>query len=403
MFGKCVCLVLSFALAMWASDSRVAAVLLSSSGLCWWWLVSRTDASRISHVQLWSVALLIRALALCASLEYSDDVYRYVWEGCVILEGQSPFAFAPLDPQLATLASEFPQLHARVNHPEVAAAYPPLTQAVGVLAALFARALDLAPQIAGVCLLRFLFVAADLWLLHVLRRSALAPGVAVAWGWCPLVALEFSGSAHFDSLGILLLVAALLETVAWRQSLWLALGGATKYLPLLALGWQRSLRSFGLAALLFGACWLPLAFLEGAERGWAQGLEQYAQRWAATSLLQGWLGLPREFFLGVGIACCAIAWWKYSNPWRGLQFVVGAWLVLSPVLHPWYGLWILPLAAVNRAGAWLLLIALLPLFYWPLTQYRSSGVWSEPAWLVPCVGLPCLLWWCWERWGSRAR
>ena len=58
----------------------------------------------------------------------SDDVYRYVWDGRVQLEGVHPYRYAPVDPALGTLrdAHVFP----RINHPEVPTIYPPLAQSL---------------------------------------------------------------------------------------------------------------------------------------------------------------------------------------------------------------------------------------------------------------------------------
>ena len=65
--------------------------------------------------------------------------------------------------------------------------------------------------------LRGFFALTDLLVLLPLallaRRSGasrVAPAL-VAWGWSPLVVLEFAGAGHFDSLGILALLAALVR------------------------------------------------------------------------------------------------------------------------------------------------------------------------------------------------
>jgi len=43
--------------------------------------------------------------------------------------------------------------------------------------------------------------------------------------------------------------------------------------------------------------------------------------------------------------------------------VLGGAILLAPTLHPWYVLWVLPLAAAQAAGGWLLFGALVPLQY----------------------------------------
>ena len=72
-------------------------------------------------------------------------------------------------------------------------------------------------------------------------------------------------------------------------------------------------------------------------------------------------------------------------------FAVGAFLVLTPTLHPWYLTWVMPFLAARLHASFLALIALAPLTYWPLTEWQSIGRWEEPAWLWPAVALPFFL------------
>src|SRR5690606_24069474 len=58
----------------------------------------------------------------------SDDLYRYIWEGKVILSGHNPFVEAPDSAALPSLAEKYPEVHRHVNHPEFAAIYPPVAQ-----------------------------------------------------------------------------------------------------------------------------------------------------------------------------------------------------------------------------------------------------------------------------------
>ena len=44
-----------------------------------------------------------------------------------------------------------------------------------------------------------------------------------------------------------------------------------------------------------------------------------------------------------------LAFWNWK---RAMLWVLGITLILSPVLHPWYCTWLLPLATWRRAFAW---------------------------------------------------
>ena len=403
-----------------ASNAPWSIVALLAGGVAWLSALALAGRGLGDLRTVVAGAVALRLIAFGGEPALSDDVCRYVWEGEVVLEGASPFAFSPDDlhePEIARLAAAHPRLHARVNHPDVPAAHPPLSQAIGTGAAALCRAFDLAPEEGGVRILRAFFGACDLlvlWpLVVLLRRARLPTALAVAWGWCPSAAIEFSGSGHHDSLGILLLLGALASFGAGTRvrsaSLWSA-SVLAKYVPLVALPWfvrgRGGLARASIAAFLVACGFAPFLFLRGGDGGFAAGLGEYAARWEASSLVHRWIergfeGLfPRDLswtdprFLARGVA--ALAWIAFAvvvarrvrDPVAGCGLLIGAWLVLSPTLHPWYLTWMLPFLAfrVSAAWAWLLLAA--PLLYWPLPRYESEGIWAEPAWLGPVIAVP---------------
>jgi hypothetical protein len=397
------------------------------------WLLASELAGRIadSRALRWSLvggAIALRLAVLGGDPGLSDDVHRYVWEGALVLEGVSPYAEAPAGPARSAERARRPELFRRVNHPEVSAAYPPLTQlaCAGVLAA--AGGLEVAESRRPVVALRVAFALADLGvlllLLGELRRRGRPQAWAVLWAWSPLVALEYAGSAHFDSLGILLLLAALLLLERARGEtrpvvrlarenlgfLLLGLGGLVKLLPLalvpFAARGRRLVRGATLATLVFAAGLLPLLPWEGGTAGLTRGVGDYALRWEASSLLFRWLepllegflerdgslldlrrvarGVVLLVWLGIALRC----WQRRSSPTRAALVLIGAFLVLTPTLHPWYLTWIVPFLVLRPARAWALLLWLAPLLYWPRTEWLSDGAWREPAWLWPVVALP---------------
>ena len=77
---------------------------------------------------------------------------------------------------------------------------------------------------------------------------------------------------------------------------------------------------------------------------------------------------------------------------EGVEWVLGALLLLTPALHPWYALWLLPSAALGRRAAWLALAALVPLGYVPLVGWLAGDPWRDPIWTRAlehgaCLGL----------------
>jgi len=73
---------------------------------------------------------------------------------------------------------------------------------------------------------------------------------------------------------------------------------------------------------------------------------------------------------------------------RGVGLLVAGFLVLTPTLHPWYMLWIVPFVALRPSAAWLWLLAAAPILYAPLPGWQAHGRWIEPAWMWPALALP---------------
>ena len=68
--------------------------------------------------------------------------------------------------------------------------------------------------------------------------------------------------------------------------------------------------------------------------------------------------------------------------------MIGAFVVLSPTLHPWYVTWVLPFVALRPRAAWLWLAAAVPLSYWPVAEWTAGGDWHEPSWIWPVIAVP---------------
>jgi hypothetical protein len=166
-------------------------------------------------------------------------------------------------------------------------------------------------------------------------------------------------------------------------------------------------------ALTMGVFWL------GGSAGGATpaaGLPNFATRWAGNSILypalesaverarlaprakaayarwkserpeKPWMQKPwpyfyPEFFTRVLLAVLlttglAVIAWRIGDPVRAAGASLGLFLLLSPVLHPWYVLWIFPFAALFRHAAFLYLSTVIVFGYalsYPVAPF-SPGV-----------------------------
>ncbi len=411
---------------------------LGVAGAAWWVAIrlARSGSGDLKVVVAGAIAL--RLLALVASPDLSDDVYRYAWEGELVSSGISPYASAPEDPRHAELAARIPQIHARVNHPEVSAAYPPVAQLAFAGVVRVAHAISDATgadrQPTTLRSMRVFFTLCDLAclipLVLLLRRTKLPASLAVAWGWSPLIALEFGASAHFDSLGILFLLGSLAAFVAsgdreargGREFALDVLGGVllgaaiwVKLLPLCVApfalrGPARWLRA---AALLLSLLALatPVVFWTGGTNGLLAGLSAYGLRWEAFSFVYVWIEkFPRDF-LGLAMdegptdprvlarSFVLLLWvgfgvWTYGRTrsvLRATTRLIAAFLVLTPTLHPWYLAWMVPFLALRPRESWLWVVFVAPLLYVTRANWVLSGDAIAPDWLWLAVALPFLV------------
>jgi hypothetical protein len=128
----------------------------------------------------------------------SDDAYRYVWDGRVLLAGIDPYQFAPADPALVRLRDPvlFPDGRPPlINRPGVPTIYPPIAQLW------FAPIAFLTPWAAGTLGVQIAGAAAVVvttWLLT--RFLGDRRGWSLLYGACPAVALEAANGAHLDAI-----------------------------------------------------------------------------------------------------------------------------------------------------------------------------------------------------------
>lgn len=339
---------------------------------------------------LWLVAIILRLVML--PLEPGDDLWRYQWEGKIQQAGFNPYVLAPDNPTLEPVRAEFPAWH-KVNHREFRAIYPPGAE---LLFACLSRISD------RPLLYKIIFTCADLGtigLLILLCGGKTRYQSATWYAWNPLVVYSFAGAAHFDSLMLLPMVAAILfltrceeseEQVrkwifALSASLCIGLAISIKLVPALlllccvfALGVRAIILPVGLAIPAF----LSMNYGYPKVKIW-ESLGRFAYVTRLNDLFW-WLiedtvwpnPHQKNYHYNVILLICvglvSILFWR--NWKRGMIWAFGAALVLSPVLHPWYCTWILPLAAWRRAYAW---------FVFSVTLFAYFLFWNERIFLLP--------------------
>ena len=258
---------------------------------------------------------------------------------------------------------------------------------------------------------KILFALADLAVVGLLVAWAGAPR-AVWYAWNPLSIFAFAGAAHFDVLLVLPLVgAALLLDRGLRansprllalSSFLLGLAIAIKLAPIVlvpvwffALGWRRAallapaLLPLPLLALLYG--WPAVDIFASAREFGRVARTNDAVWWLSERFLWPNVAQKNDVYNLLAACACALLAIRFWSDWRrAVLWVLGAVLLLSPALHPWYLTWILPFAAVGgrRARGWLVLSVTIFLYFLLWTQPLP---WQEPTWLRLAIFVPPLL------------
>ena len=384
----------------------VAAVCFSSA---------RLPARRSAWV-FWIGAVLLR-LVMWPVLP-GDDLWRYRWEGMIQLHGFNPYVFSPAAPTLAFLRDAD---WLKINHRDDPAIYPPLAQAFFAVAAWCGNA---------VWLYKLVFALTDLACCGVLRRlvrRAGAEGTQAVWyAWNPLVVYVFTGAAHFDCLMILALLGAIWALDAsrrwgacqgevdpaegeaglfWLSAFLLGVAAAIKIVPLALLpvwvvaagSWRRvpgalalSAAPLAVSAAVYG---FPHTPVFATLRRFGEGFRVNDPVWSGLDMVTGWpLGSDGRVMEGCMLLVCLGLAFLFRRDWRrGLLWEWGAVLLLSPVVHAWYVVWVLPVAVWRGASArpWVVLsISVFGYFLLWGVNHASGRPWVEPLWLRWSIYLP---------------
>lgn len=331
-------------------------------------------------------ALALRAPWVAAPPLLSDDVWRYLHDGRAQLAGVNPYRFAPSAPEAQAYAG--PE-HKSINQPELPTIYPPAAQLA------FRAAAALGGTLGRWKLLVLLFdLGIGIAVAALLRFRGRPPGAAAIYLLHPLPIIEFAGNAHVDALGILGLVAglALLERRPVASGLAWACSVAAKYvsLPLIPvaarpLAGRRRLAFLGAALVALVLLYLP--FLDHAPVG---SLATFARSFEFNGSLYGLLRVAvppmgaRGIVAGLLLVLLAGLWiGRLQLETAALVWLAGL-LLASPIVHPWYVIWLVPFLAWRREPWALAWSGTVLLSYAVLPGWLEDGVWQLPRW-VPWV------------------
>jgi hypothetical protein len=211
----------------------------------------------------------------------------------------------------------------------------------------------------------------------ILLKLKLDPKAVLLYLWNPLVIIEFAHGAHLESLMLFLMMLSWLLVLndnkkRWLSAISMTLAALTKGLPILIIPlWLRRWKAPGLIifALLSGAALTAFAtgagwglFRELDGRGVFGAIRIYSQYWQFNAgpiykiaelfhtkkeMIGGLVRLIAGATLLIVLVWSTIQAWRFDHPGQdavrtGRALIrlsllpFGAFLLLSPTVHPWY-------------------------------------------------------------------
>ncbi|MDC1265585.1 glycosyltransferase 87 family protein [Flavobacteriaceae bacterium] len=226
---------------------------------------------KLKEQHLTYLAIGFRLVFIGAIPNLSQDFYRFIWDGRLILSGLNPYLTTPND-LLFSQPDLFPQMKTLFDGMGPLSAghysnYPPIHQLPFIIAAILSKHSILG----SVLVLRLLLIGADLGILFFgkkLLRKLQLPTRNIYWFILnPLVIIELTGNLHFEGLMLFFFVMALyyIHTKKWHlAALTMALSIAVKLVPILSLplflnklGWKKSIRFYLSIGIVFTLLFLP--------------------------------------------------------------------------------------------------------------------------------------------------
>ncbi|MCK0107781.1 mannosyltransferase [Flavobacteriaceae bacterium S0825] len=188
------------------------------------------------------IAFGFRAIFILAIPNLSQDFYRFIWDGRMILEGFNPYLFTP---ESFITNGEFPVAQAQELYAGMGSLsaghytnYPPLKQLCFVIAGLFSGNNILGSAV----VLRLIIIATDFGTFYFgkkLLKKLKLPIHNILWYILnPFIIIELTGNLHFEGVMIFFLVWSLylLHSGKWKfAAVVFACSVSIKLIPLLFL------------------------------------------------------------------------------------------------------------------------------------------------------------------------
>ena len=344
----------------------------------------------ISTRMLFLTALVFRLILLTSFPVFSDDVFRYLWEGKMQLMGINPYLTAPADPATIPYRDAYFEL---INHKTIPTIYPPLSE-------LFFLVCMKASY--NLYFFKAMLIVLDMGTLALLYAMIKKHGIPIyhllIYAWHPLVVVEIAGSGHQDIIGMFFLVGCLYFRQKQNEmgsAAMLTGSFLSKLFPLFLFPLLLRHRNKWPYLVLVAMTILFYVPFYSADSHLFTGLSVYSKTWQANDSIFYALNLllnnPFTAKMVVAFIFFTVFLYVYikiSDFPKACFAALGSFLILLPTLHPWYVLWIIPFLVITPNRAWIWLTMSTAAFYHILIDYFEKDVWQEQIWIKCLIYIP---------------
>ena len=374
------------------------------------------------------LSILLRLILVFSMPNLSNDVYRFIWDGRLMVQGYNPFDHLPLYylENETGLKGITPQLYESFGSKNFYTVYPPVAQAQ------FGSACWFFPQDAywsSVFMKIWLFIfeiGTILLIIKLLNKFRLPDKNVLLYALNPLILFEIMGNLHFEGAMIFFLLLAVwlftVEKFNW-SAVAFALSICSKLLTILFLpffikriGWKSNIQYFLVVGISCVLLFLPIintSFIYNFSDSlglYFQKLEfnasfYYFFRWVLFQIT----GYNQIAVLGPALGMVAavlilyvafvkqickgeranVNWLHLIRYWL---FAICIYLFCTTTMHPWYTALPIVLCIFTNYRfpiVWSYLI------FWTYINYKDE-VYQEHLWVVIIEYLILFAWLVWE-------
>ncbi|MBT4352383.1 hypothetical protein HOD20_07655 [archaeon] len=333
-------------------------------------------------------AIIFRITMLFCAPSLSDDIYRYIWDGKMQLNGINPYQYAPNAPQVSHLVDD---QHRGINHKSIPTIYPPISEFIFFISY----------RISGsILFFKIVFVIFDLLIMYIIYLILKLKNIdlknLIIYAWNPLLIIEVAGTGHNDVIAIFFMMASIYLLLIKKETLSifaLTLSFLSKFFPIFLFPiFYKYLKNKFIILIS-----IPIVILSYLPyfidpKLLFKGLLAYSKDWEFNGFIYSiikkivlqFTGDPRFMTRAIlGIILIGIVGYLffYSKNFIGsIMITLTSFLLLTPTFLPWYVLWIIPLIALFYKKSLLYLSVIIGFAYIALIQLINTGDWIVPWW-----------------------